>query len=167
MSSPITRKLTAYLIIGSDACLEFPVTAGYDMHDPYAVRLDFPAARRPDTDADIDADIDASDLPGADAAADPSDAEAPEVDVPSWMFGRELLADGLREPAGEGDVHVWPCGSDVVMVELRSDRGSALLAVPARELRTFLFLSYAEVPPGYEGRYLELDRLLHDLMGRA
>jgi hypothetical protein len=146
MSSSITRKLKAHLIIGLDVCLEFPVTAGYDVRDPYAVSLAFPAAHRPDADADADA---------ADAGA------------PSWTFGRELLADGLRGPAGEGDVHVWPCGPDVVMVELRSDRGSALLAVPARELRTFLFLSYAEVPPGYEGRYLELDRLLHDLMGRA
>ena len=25
-----------------------------------------------------------------------------------WTFGRELLAEGLYEPAGDGDVHVWP-----------------------------------------------------------
>lgn len=142
MSSPITEQLTAYLIVGLDSCLEFPVAAGYDEHDPYAVRLSFPAGRHPA-------------------------APAQDMDVPSWTFGRELLAEGLREPAGDGDVHVWPCGPDLVMIELRSAAGSALLAVDARELRTFLFLSYAEVPPGYESRYLELDRLLHDLMGRA
>jgi hypothetical protein len=142
MSSPITKQLTAYLVVGFESCLEFPVTAGYDRNDPYAVRLAFPAARHPA-------------------------APAQDADVPSWTFGRELIADGLHEPAGDGDVHVWPCGPDLVMIELRSDAGSALVAVASRELRMFLFLSYAEVPPGYEGRYLELDRLLHDLMGRA
>jgi hypothetical protein len=141
-SPTVTQQLTAYLIVGLDTCLEFPAAAEYDKNDPYAVRLSFPAAHHPA-------------------------APAQAADVPSWTFGRELLDDGLREPAGDGDVHVWPCGPDLVMIELRSEAGSALLAVAARELRTFLFLSYAEVPPGYEGGYLELDRLLHDLMGRA
>lgn len=145
MSSPITKELTAYLVVEVDTCLEFPVTAEYDKHDPYAVRLAFPDAVRKADDA----------------------AGAREDSVPSWTFGRELLDAGQRAPVGDGDVHVWPCGPDLVMVELRSVSGCALIALAARELRAFLFLSYAEVPPGYEGGYLELDRLLHDLMGRA
>lgn len=140
MSSPVTKELTAYLILGVDACVEFSVTARYARNDPYAVRLAFPQA-----------------------PAAPDAAEA----GPSWTFGRELLDEGMRRPAGDGDVHVWPCGPDLVMVELRTAEGSALVALAARELREFLFLSYAEVPPGYEGGYLEIDRLLHDLMGRA
>lgn len=137
MSSPITKELTAYLIPGAGICLEFPVTACYDWSDPYAVRLGFPDAAQ-----------------GAEA-------------VPSWTFARELLDGGMRGPVGDGDVHVWPCGPDLVMVELRAATGSALVALAARELRTFLFLSYAEVPPGYEGEFLELDRLLHELTGRV
>lgn len=143
MSSPITRQVTACLIIGADACIEFPVCIGYDRNDPYAVRLCFPAVGHP---------------------AAPGWADE---DAPSWTFARELIADGLHKPTGEGDVHVWPCGPDLTMVELRTDAGNAMLALAARELRTFLFLSYAEVPPGYESGYLELDQQLHDLMGRA
>ncbi|HEX4790405.1 MAG TPA: SsgA family sporulation/cell division regulator [Actinospica sp.] len=153
MSSPVTRKLTAQLLIDLDACLDFPVTAGYDVHDPYAVRFAFPPLHRPGA-------------PGPNTD-DEDDADDDVATTLSWTFGRELLADGLHKPTGEGDVQVWPCGPDLVMVEFRAEAGSMLLAVPARELRTFLFLSYAEVPPGYETRYLELDRLLHDLMGKA
>ena len=144
-STTITKRLTAYLIVGRDVCLEFRMIVSYDWHDPYAIRLDFPLEDE-EKERGYGGDDD---------------------QPPSWTFGRELIAEGLHEPTGEGDVHVWPFGSDLVMVELRSDAGSALIAVPARELRTFLFLTYAEVPPGYEGRNLEMDRLLHDLMGRA
>ena len=38
-----------------------------------------------------------------------------------WTFGRELLCEGLYEPSGDGDVHVWPCldsdGRAVVIIE--------------------------------------------------
>lgn len=166
MSSPISKQLTAYLIIGLDTCVELAVTAVYDKNDPYAVRLVFPDAIVTAVDADADADDGGfAAMVEVTAADQPRDLDAD--DVLSWTFARELLGDGQREPVGEGDVHVWPCGPDLVMVELRSGIGSALLALAARDLRTFLFLSYAEVPPGYESNYLELDRLLHDLMGRA
>ncbi len=29
-----------------------------------------------------------------------------------WIFARELLSAGLRGPAGEGDVQVWPSEQD-------------------------------------------------------
>jgi len=48
-----------------------------------------------------------------------------------WTFGRDLLSRGLHEPSGDGDVHVWSCsdsnGQDVVMIELHSPSGGALL----------------------------------------
>ncbi|MEJ7743255.1 MAG: SsgA family sporulation/cell division regulator [Nocardioidaceae bacterium] len=32
------------------------------------------------------------------------------LDLPvRWVFARDLLAEGLYEPTGDGDVHVWPC----------------------------------------------------------
>ena len=136
MSTLITERLTAYLIIGREAGLDFTITASYDQRDPYAVRLVFPVNT--------------------------------EEGYPlTWVFGRQLLDDGLEGPTGDGDVHVWPCGPDLVMLELCAAAGSALSALPARQLRTFLFLSYAEVPPGYESGFVEIDRLLHDLMGRT
>jgi hypothetical protein len=136
MSTIITERLTAYLIIGREAGLDFTVTASYDQRDPYAVRLSFPVNTQ-----------DGYPL--------------------TWIFGRQLLDEGLAAPAGEGDVHVWPCGPDLVMLELRSEDGFAQIALAARQLRAFLFLSYAEIPPGYESGYIEIDRLLHDLTDRS
>lgn len=26
-----------------------------------------------------------------------------------WTFARELILNGLFEPTGDGDLHVWPC----------------------------------------------------------
>ena len=136
MSTIITERLTAYLIIGREAGLDFTITASYDQRDPYAVRLAFPVNT--------------------------------EGGHPlTWIFGRQLLDEGLEGPTGQGDVHVWPCGPDLVFMELRAASGHAQIALSARQLRAFLFLSYAEVPPGYETAYVEIDRLLHDLMGRA
>lgn len=134
--STITERLTAYLIIGEEAGLDFTITASYDERDPYAVRLDFPVV-------------------------------GPDGHLLSWIFGRALLDEGLSGPAGDGDVHVWPCGPDLVMLELCSEAGSALMALPIRQVRAFLFLSYAEVPPGYESGYIDVDQMLHHLMGQA
>jgi hypothetical protein len=54
-----------------------------------------------------------------------------------------------------------------VMLELRSESGSAQLALAARQVRAFLYLSYAEVPPGYESGCVEIDRLLQALTDRS
>src|SRR5680860_517868 len=58
----------------------------------------------------------------------------------SWTFGRDLLTMGLDlyTPSGDGDVHVWPCfdpsGRAVVIIELTSPDGAALLRATARDL---------------------------------
>ena len=48
-----------------------------------------------------------------------------------WVFGRDLLLDGLGEPTGDGDVHVWPSldsyGRAVVLLELCPPSGAALV----------------------------------------
>jgi hypothetical protein len=136
MSTIITERLTAYLVIGRETGLDFTITASYDQRDPYAVRLTFPV-------------------------------NTPDGYPLTWVFGRQLIDEGLAGPTGDGDVHLWPCGPDLVMLELRSAGGFAQIALAVRQLRSFLFLSYAEIPPGYESAYVEIDRLLHDLMGRA
>ena len=57
-----------------------------------------------------------------------------------WTFGRELLSDGLYEPSGDGDVHVWPCldsdGRAVVIIELCSPDGEALVQARTSDLST-------------------------------
>src|SRR6201995_4742951 len=59
----------------------------------------------------------------------------------TWTFARELLAVGLFEPSGDGDVQVWPClsstGEAVVIVELSSPDGSALLQTGSRAVQQF------------------------------
>lgn len=85
-----------------------------------------------------------------------------------WTFARELLIDGLREPSGDGDVHVWPAvdesGVRVVALELNSPDGSALLQVRAAEVERFLAQTLRSVPRGQEDRHLDLDDLVQRLL---
>jgi hypothetical protein len=91
---------------------------------------------------------------------DPADACAVTLvlQTPSgpvdWTFARELLVDGQYEPAGDGDVHVWPClsasGEAVVIVELCSPVGETLLQFASRAVQEFVYSSAAVVPIGAE-----------------
>jgi hypothetical protein len=87
-------------------------------------------------------------------------------DVP-WVFARELLMLGLKRPAGEGDVRIWPArcwGRDVVRLVLASPDGQALLEVAAADLLDFLRLTYCVCAPGHESEVLDLDHLLTALL---
>lgn len=105
---------------------------------------------------------------------DPTDAYAVAMHLESkagtvvWTFARELLSEGLYEPAGNGDVQVWPClsdtGSAVVIIELRSPEGMALIQAPARAVRDFIARTHEIVPMGDESRHLSLDRLITRLL---
>ena len=59
-----------------------------------------------------------------------------------WTFGRDLLCEGLYEPSGDGDVHVWPCldsdGHAVVIIELCSPDGEALVQAKTGDLSVFV-----------------------------
>jgi len=62
-----------------------------------------------------------------------------------------LLAEGLRRPAGTGDVLVIPrhqCQPDSVRVVLRPATGAALIDIPASAVTAFLRQTVAVVPPG-------------------
>ena len=86
----------------------------------------------------------------------------------TWVFGRDLLEDGLREAVGEGDVVVWPSPDgvdDVVYLSLASPSGNALLEMDAAALRLFLDQSFLAVPQGNESRYLDIDAEIADLLG--
>ncbi|SFK23607.1 SsgA family sporulation/cell division regulator [Streptomyces pini] len=64
----------------------------------------------------------------------------------TWLFARELLADGLRHSVGIGDVIVWP-GPDEphladhrrrIFIRLRSAGGTALLSMAREDAVAFL-----------------------------
>ncbi len=71
-----------------------------------------------------------------------------------WLISRDLLADGMKDHVGLGDVQVWPCmdpgEEDAVFIALSSPEGDALLAAPARCLQKFLDGVFSEVPAGEE-----------------
>jgi hypothetical protein len=78
-----------------------------------------------------------------------------------WTFGRDLLSAGLYEPAGDGDVHVWPCldsaGHAVVIIELCSPDGEALVQARTGDLRTFVDRMYAVVAAEDESALVDVD----------
>lgn len=91
---------------------------------------------------------------------------APDGSV-EWVFARDLLADGLERPAGEGDVRVWPAwraGDDVVCIALVSPDGHALLEVAASALRDFVARMRVAVPSGGESDLLDVDAALAELL---
>jgi hypothetical protein len=91
---------------------------------------------------------------------DPDDACAVTLVVQTdlgpvpWTFARELLVEGLYEPVGDGDVHVWPClsssGEAVVIVELHTGAGEALLQFATRTVHEFVLSTLEAVPAGQE-----------------
>src|SRR3954451_988821 len=87
----------------------------------------------------------------------------------SWVLGRDLLGEGLTRPSGEGDVQVWPtvegnARTPVVMLQLSSPDGRALLAARAEDVRAFLEQTYIVVEPGSEGEYLDVDGVVERLL---
>ena len=86
----------------------------------------------------------------------------------TWTFARELLAEGLYDPTGDGDVIVWPClgceGDAVVVIELRSPSGMAMLQTPSRAVQRFVAEVYDTVAPGRETAQLDLDEVIAHLL---
>lgn len=78
-----------------------------------------------------------------------------------WQFGRDLLMRGVHEPAGDGDVQVFPSlnsdGRAVVVLELTAPSGQALVEAPSREVLRFLACTTRSVWPGTEGDHLSVD----------
>ncbi len=87
-----------------------------------------------------------------------------------WMFARELLAEGLSKPAGEGDVVVCPeySGSQpLVLIALNSPTGQAFLEADRSEIVQFLDRTYDIVPVGAESEALDLDSWIAAILGEG
>ena len=69
-----------------------------------------------------------------------------------WVFGRDLLADGLRSmvPVGEGSVHVQATSVLTEVSRAERDGTVTVLRLPWWNTREFIRLSLNEVPRGRE-----------------
>jgi hypothetical protein len=93
-----------------------------------------------------------------------------------WIFARELLADGMTTPVGDGDVQIWPssptAGPDgeirgaltVLNVKLSSPFGEAHFEAPAEAIINFLDRTYSIVRMGQESGVIDIDAELNGLL---
>ena len=106
---------------------------------------------------------------------DPSDPFAATLTLKAsprdvrWTLARDVLIDGLFEPAGEGDVVVFPfldpeTGSAVTVLELRSPDGTFMAQVAQQALQAFVRAMLDSVPLGAESDLVDLDRLVELLV---
>ncbi|WP_069773641.1 MULTISPECIES: SsgA family sporulation/cell division regulator [unclassified Streptomyces] len=137
MDITLEQAVRARLITAEDQELPVPATLRYDSADPFAVHVDFPAE------------------------------VSLEGEAVTWTFDRGLLEEGVRGPAGSGDVHIWPCGRTLTVMEFHSPLGMALLQFDTGALRRFLLRSYAVVAAGREDVGAALDRGLQALLGNV
>ena len=135
MDTTFEQPARASLITAENQELPVPATLRYRSTDPLAVCVDFP----------------------------------PEVCLDgqgaTWTFARALLEEGLRGPAGGGDVHLWPCGGGITVVEFHSPYGLALLQFDTPTLRRFLLRTYAVVGEGQEDLGEAVEQGLSALFG--
>ncbi|MFJ8146919.1 SsgA family sporulation/cell division regulator [Streptomyces sp. NPDC096094] len=94
-----------------------PVVLRYDPdHDPRSVRVGLPARGR-----------------------------GPGRGFREWTFDRALLEQGLRAPAGSGEVRVWPCGRVQAVVEFHTPQGCSVVQFETKALIRFLRRTYTAV----------------------
>ncbi|WP_055585811.1 SsgA family sporulation/cell division regulator [Peterkaempfera griseoplana] len=130
----VTHEVAVHVAVADEPPASLPAELRYDRSDPYAVCLSV----------------------GTTATG--------RVD---WVFARSLLAKGTSRPVGAGDVLVapWQCDHRPwVRIVVRSPAGSAALDIDASAVTAFLERASTVVPPGVEGLYLDLDRVVADLM---
>jgi hypothetical protein len=87
-----------------------------------------------------------------------------------WIFARDLLADGLEGPAGEGDVQVWPTdahGAGLLNLALSSPFGEAHFEAPLSDTAAFLERTFQLIAAGQETAYMDMDGELDELLWQA
>ncbi|MGI5455503.1 SsgA family sporulation/cell division regulator [Streptomyces sp. CA-249302] len=77
-----------------------------------------------------------------DPEADPRSVRVGLPGTDEWTFARSLLEQGLRAPAGSGEVRVWPCGRVQAVVEFHSAQGVSVVQFESKTLMRFLRRTY-------------------------
>ncbi|MET7733793.1 SsgA family sporulation/cell division regulator [Streptomyces sp. NPDC005402] len=127
MHVTLQQPTGARLITAAHQELAIPATLRYTSADPLAVHIDFPPHVTVDGEAT------------------------------TWTFARVLLGEGLRAPAGIGNVRVRPAGSTHAYVEFHAAQGVAVLRFVSADLTRFLARTYTVVAAGEETVGAELD----------
>jgi hypothetical protein len=127
----VTQVVTLELIDAAGAATPLQTKLSYDPRDPFAMSATF---------LTVGGDV-------------------------RWTFGRDLLIGGIVEPTGDGDVHVWPCTDNdahpVVIIELCSPDGEALVQARTSDVITFVEKMTAAVPVGTEAANLDIDAAIN------
>ena len=79
----------------------------------------------------------------------------------TWQFSRDLLALGMHEGAGEGDVLIHPVWDDVEFL-FRSPTGRAVLLFDRHDIYECLDATEQLVKPGTE--YIDIDYELNQIL---
>lgn len=140
---PISRTISADLVLQVlDAwgrTVELPAEFGYDPADPWAVWITFRGASGRSTEP------------------------------VRWAVGRDLLMSGMTDPAGEGDIQLFPSvdenGRAAVIMELCSPDGRLVTQMRTSDLYAFLVKTLMAVPLGTET--VDLDLLVESLVGQS
>lgn len=166
-SSNIETHIGLRLISPDGVPAPVSATLHYAGADPYAVHVVFHLRRtlaEINTTSVTSGQGSSGSVSAASVTTEPADVNG---DI-SWTFSRELLADGLKHPAGYGDVRIWPwnsSGGRSVALALSSPDGYALFEAPRSVMETFLDRCYGCVPAGLEEQYVDIDSSLADLLG--
>jgi hypothetical protein len=86
----------------------------------------------------------------------------------TWVFARDLLADGLHFPVGAGDIRMSPDNGPAggtARIVLSPPSGAALIEVRRSAVRTFLRATERLVPRGQET--IDIDAFLRECLGDA
>jgi hypothetical protein len=137
ISRTVSQDLLLQVLDAWGRTIELPAEFGYDPADPWAVWITFRGA---------------------------SGRSAEHV---RWAVGRDLLLRGMTDPAGEGDVMLFPSvdenGRAAVVIELCSPDGRLVTQLRTSELYGFLSRTLMTVPLGTES--IDLDLLVESLVG--
>ena len=93
--------------------------------------------------------------------------EHPALPRGEWVVARDVLTEGLTEPAGDGVVKVrHDPQRDRVWFDLQRLGRPACVSVPREEVAAFLAQTERLVPSGAEQSDAAVDALLADVLGR-
>lgn len=83
----------------------------------------------------------------------------------AWSFARDLIVEGLREPAGLGDVRVRPDRKDppeILVIELESPDGYAVVEMAYEDAAAFVTMTNEIVPHGTER--IDIDAFIAEII---